>query len=101
MAVLRQVVVEARGVGSRSRYPLDPLDEVIEVLRPLEAVWQNADARSSNFFGVSGLKKLGKISCQFLPTGGTIIPGYVLQLLFREKFQKLLIPRQPLKLQKK
>ncbi len=27
------------------------------------------------------------ISCQFLPPGGSIIPRYVLQLLFREKSQ--------------
>jgi hypothetical protein len=41
MGVLWQVVVEVRGVGSQGCYPLDPLDEVMEVLRPLDAVWLN------------------------------------------------------------
>jgi hypothetical protein len=29
----------------------------------------------------------GEISCQFVPPGGSMVPGYVLQLLFCEKSQ--------------
>jgi hypothetical protein len=31
---------------------------------------------------------MGEISCHYLPPGGSIVPRYVLQLLFSEKSQK-------------
>jgi hypothetical protein len=41
------------------------------------------------------------ISCQLLQPGGSVVPRYVLQLLFSEKITKLLIPLQQLNLEKK
>jgi hypothetical protein len=41
-------------------------------------------------------KTMGEISCQFLQPGGSMVPRYILQLLFSEKSQK-----QPLKLEQK
>jgi hypothetical protein len=38
---------------------------------------------------------------QFLLTGGSMVPGYVLQLLFSEKFPKMPKTEQLLKLEKK
>jgi hypothetical protein len=32
-------------------------------------------------------KTMGEISCQFLPPGGSMVPRYILQLLFSEKSQ--------------
>jgi hypothetical protein len=43
----------------------------------------------------------GGISCQFLPPGGSVVPRYLLKLLFSEKSQNCKKTQQPLKLEKK
>jgi hypothetical protein len=63
----------------------------------------NSDYRLNDiayhFFG--GIIQQGEMRNQFLLTGGSMVLGYVLQLLFGEKFPKMPKTQQLLKLEKK
>jgi hypothetical protein len=48
-------------------------------------IWQHGKMTDDYKIILNCVRKLGEISCQFLLQGGSIGPGYVLKLLFREK----------------
>jgi hypothetical protein len=49
-------------------------------------IFSQKDNIQMDFYNVLFLQQeLGVISCQFLPSGASMVPRYVLQLLFNEK----------------